>query len=232
MPLHVLNLYKEKTGCDLVEAFGMSETIGAAICNPPTKNVIGSIGIPLVGNEIRIADLSDELKDVDLGEEGELWIQSPSNAIGYWNDDVETANIFPGDGWLKTGDIVMMDDQGYIYIRGRVKEMIKASGYSVYPVEVEKYLYDHPAIAECCVIGIPHEYRGEDVKAFVILKPNWVGKITEQEIINWARDQMAVYKYPRIVEFREALPKSGTGKIMRKILKQEETNASIQRIES
>jgi acyl-CoA synthetase (AMP-forming)/AMP-acid ligase II len=136
---------------------------------------------------------------------------------------VESAETFPGDGWVKTGDIAKIDEDGFLWLCGRLKEMIKASGFSVFPAEVEKYLHMHPAIVECAVIGIPHDYRGEDVKAFVVLKPDWVGKISEQEIVDWAREQMSVYKYPRTIEFRESLPKGGTGKIMHKELRTEES---------
>lgn len=221
VPPAIVEKYRELTGCNLVEGFGMSETISATILNPLERNKLGSIGIPMVGVDIRVADLKDETKDVPIGEEGELWQRAPSVAIGYWNKPEATAETFLGDGWMKTGDIVKLDEEGYVYICGRTKELIKASGYSVFPAEVEEYLYRHPAIEECCVIGVPHEYRGEDVKAYVVLKPEWVGKITEQELVEWARGQMSVYKYPRTIEFRESLPKSGTGKIMRKILKAE-----------
>jgi len=221
VPPAIVEKYRELTGCNLVEGFGMSETISATILNPLERNKLGSIGIPMVGVDIRVADLKDETKDVPIGEEGELWQRAPSVAIGYWNKPEATAETFLGDSWMKTGDIVKLDEEGYVYICGRTKELIKASGYSVFPAEVEEYLYRHPAIEECCVIGVPHEYRGEDVKAYVVLKPEWVGKITEQELVEWARGQMSVYKYPRSIEFRESLPKSGTGKIMRKILKAE-----------
>ena len=221
VPPAIVEKYRELTGCNLVEGFGMSETISATILNPLERNKLGSIGIPMVGVDIRVVDLKDETKDVPIGEEGELWQRAPSVAIGYWNKPEATAETFLGDSWMKTGDIVKLDEEGYVYICGRTKELIKASGYSVFPAEVEEYLYRHPAIEECCVIGVPHEYRGEDVKAYVVLKPEWVGKITEQELVEWARGQMSVYKYPRSIEFRESLPKSGTGKIMRKILKAE-----------
>ncbi len=129
--------------------------------------------------------------------------------------------------WLKTGDIVKMDEEGYLWLCGRTKELIKASGFSVYPAEVEDFLYRHPAITECCVIGVPHDYKGEEIKAFIVLKSEYEGKVTEQELINWAKGQMSAYKYPRIIEFRKTLPKSGTGKILRKILKAEEEKASL-----
>jgi acyl-CoA synthetase (AMP-forming)/AMP-acid ligase II len=221
VPAVVVEKYRTLTGCNLVEGFGMSETISATILNPLERNKLGSIGIPMVAVDIRVADLKDESKDVALGEEGELWQRAQSVGIGYWNNPEASAETFLGDGWMKTGDIVKLDEEGYVYICGRTKELIKASGYSVFPAEVEEYLYHNPAIAECCVIGVPHEYRGEDVKAYVVLKPEWVGRITEQELVEWARGEMSVYKYPRTIEFRETLPKSGTGKIMRKILKAE-----------
>ncbi len=222
VPPTVVEKYQELTGCNLVEGFGMSETISATILNPLDRNKLGSIGVPMPAVEIRVVDLKDDSRQVDLGEEGELWQKGPSIAIGYWNKPEATAETFLGDSWMRTGDIVKVDDEGYVFICGRTKELIKASGYSVFPAEVEEYLYHHPAIAECVVIGIPHDYRGEDVKAFVVLKPEWVGKITEEEMVEWSRSELSVYKYPRTIEFRETLPKSGTGKIMRKILKAEE----------
>jgi acyl-CoA synthetase (AMP-forming)/AMP-acid ligase II len=157
-----------------------------------------------------------------MGEEGELWVHDNSVAVGYWNKPEDTAESFPAPGWIKTGDIARIDEDGFVWLCGRLKEMIKASGYSVFPAEVEEYLYKHPAISECAVIGVPHDYRGEDVKAFVVLKPDWEGKVTEEELVAWAREQMSVYKYPRTIEFRKELPKGGTGKILRKILKAEE----------
>jgi len=222
VPPVVVEKYQSMTGCNLVEGFGMSETISATILNPLDRNKLGSIGVPIVAVDIRVVDLKDDTKEVAMGQEGELWQKAPSVAIGYWNKSEASAETFLGDSWMRTGDIVKVDEEGYVFICGRTKELIKASGYSVFPAEVEEYLYHHPAIGECVVIGVPHEYRGEDVKAFVVLKTEWVGKITEEGLVEWARGEMSVYKYPRTIEFRDTLPKSGTGKIMRKILKAEE----------
>ncbi len=209
-------------GILLAEGYGMSETVATVCQTIPRWIKPGSIGFPFSGVDIRIVDPTDDTRDLPIGEEGELWIRDNSVAVGYWNNPEATAEAFPGDGWIKTGDIARIDEDGFVWLCGRLKELIKASGYSVFPAEVEEYLYKHPAIAECAVIGVPHDYRGEDVKAFVSLKPDWIGKVTEEELIAWAREQMSVYKYPRTIEFREELPKSGTGKIMRKILKAEE----------
>jgi ferredoxin--NADP+ reductase len=162
--------------------------------------------------------VTDILKEIiDRGEEIDLVV-----AIGYWNKPEATAESFPAPGWVRTGDIAKIDEDGFIWLCGRLKEMIKTSGFSVFPAEVEEYMYKHPAVLECAVVGTPHEYRGEDVKAFVVLKPEYVGKVSEQELVEWAREQMSVYKYPRIIEFRDSLPKTGTGKILRKELKAEE----------
>lgn len=221
LPTAVQQKYLDR-GILLAEGYGMSETVATVCQTIPRWIKPGSIGFPFSGVDIRIVDPSDDTKDVPLGEEGELWIRDNSVAVGYWNRPEETAEAFPGDGWIKTGDIARIDEDGFVWLCGRLKELIKASGYSVFPAEVEEYLYKHPAIAECAVIGVPHDYRGEDVKAFVTLRPEWVGKITEDELVAWAREQMAVYKYPRTIEFRDSLPKSGTGKIMRKILREEE----------
>lgn len=227
LPQALFNQYKEIFGVELQDGFGMSETMAYTICNSSGYSKVGSIGIPCPLVDIRITSLNDESREAAIGEEGELWQRGPSIAVGYWNSPEATAETFVKSAdsdffWLKTGDIVRMDEDGFLWLCGRTKEMIKVSGFSVYPAEVEEYLYHHPAISECCVIGIPHEYKGEEVKAFVVLKPDYAGKVTADEIIDWAKEEMSAYKYPRVIEFRELLPKSGTGKIMRKILKAEE----------
>lgn len=221
LPISLSNKYGAM-GITLQEGYGMSETTATTTFNPIDINRIGSIGLPVPQCDVRIADLNDLNRDVAIGEEGELWVKSPSSGIGYWNNPEGSEETFLGDGWVRTGDIVKMDEEGFVYVCGRLKEMIKSSAYSVFPAEVEQYMYAHPAIMECCVIGVPHERKGEEVKAFVVLKPDFVGKITEQELIDWAKGQMAPYKYPRTVEFRDNLPKGNTGKVMRKDLKAEE----------
>ncbi|NLV16710.1 MAG: AMP-binding protein [Syntrophomonadaceae bacterium] len=220
LPPNIQQKY-EDIGLRLAEGYGMSETMSTMTWNPFDRIKQGTVGIPIAHVEVRIADKDNIEKNVPLGEQGELWVRGPSVAAGYWNKPEETAETFV-EGWIRTGDIATMDEDGYVTLNGRLRELIKASGYSVFPAEVETYLYQHPAILECCVIGVFHEYRGEDVKAFVVLEPEWVGKITEEELVAWAREQMSVYKYPRTIEFRDELPKSGTGKIMRRILKAEE----------
>ncbi len=209
-------------GISLTEGYGMSETTATTVMNPIGANVFGSIGLPSPQMDIRIADISDLSRDVAIGEEGELWVKGESNGIGYWNNPEATAETFLEGGWVRTGDIVKMDEKGYIYICGRLKEIIKVSAYSVFPAEVEQYMFAHPAIMDCCAIGIPHETKGEEVKAFVVLKPDYAGKISEEEIIEWAKGQMAHYKYPRTIEFRSSLPKGNTGKVERKVLVAEE----------
>lgn len=221
LPQAVFNKYKD-LGITLFEGYGMSETTATTVFNPSNAVKLGSIGLPVPQVDLRIADINDLSKDVAIGEEGELWVKSPSSGIGYWNNPEGSTETFLGDGWVRTGDIVKMDENGYLYICGRLKEMIKSSAYSIFPAEVEEYMYAHPAVMECCVIGVPHETKGEEVKAFIVLKPDWKGKLPEEELIEWAKGQMAPYKYPRTIEYRDSLPKGNTGKIMRKDLKEEE----------
>ncbi len=221
LPQSVFNKYKEM-GITLFEGYGMSETTATTVFNPSDAVKLGSIGLPVPQVDLRIADINDLSKDVGIGEEGELWVKCPSCGIGYWNNPEGTEETFLGDGWVRTGDIVKMDEDGYLYICGRLKELIKSSAYSIFPAEVEEYMYAHPAIMECCVIGVPHELKGEEVKAFVVLKPDWQGKISAEELIEWAKNQMAPYKYPRHIEFRNSLPKGPTGKVARREIKEEE----------
>lgn len=221
LPQAVFNKYKD-LGITLFEGYGMSETTATTTFNPCERVKLGSIGMPVPGVELRIANLKDLDQDCGIEEEGELWIKFTSCGVGYWNNADASAETFLEDGWVRTGDIVKMDEDGYLFFCGRLKELIKSSAYSVFPAEVEEYLYAHPAVMECCVIGVPHEYKGEEVKAFIVPKPDHADKITADEIIEWAKGQMAPYKYPRIVEFRSTLPKGNTGKVMRKELKAEE----------
>ncbi len=221
LPVNIANRY-QAMGINLFEGYGMSETTATTVCNAVDVNLFGSIGMVCPNMDIRVADVTDISRDVGIGEEGELWVKGDSNGIGYWNNPEATAETFLPGGWVRTGDIVKVDEKGFVYICGRLKEMIKVSAYSVFPAEVEEYMYAHPAIMECCAIGVPHETKGEEIKLFVVLKPDFVGKVTEEEIIDWAKGQMANYKYPRHIEFRDSLPKGNTGKVLRKDLVAEE----------
>ncbi|MBA7538557.1 Long-chain-fatty-acid--CoA ligase [subsurface metagenome] len=204
------------------EGYGLSETSsqGGAI-TPLSRAKPGFIGIPNISTDIKIVGLETGLKEVNPGEEGEIIIKGPSMMTGYWNKPEETKEALR-DGWLYTGDIGKMDEEGYVAIVGRKKELIKCSGYSVFPTEVEELLYKHPAVAEVAVIGIPDPYRGEAPKAFIVIKPEYKGKIKEEEVVEWAKDNMATYKRPRIVEFRDELPKSAAEKVLRRVLVKEE----------
>ncbi len=203
------------------EGYGLTETLTGGVNTPIPHRKQGFIGIPFLSTDVKIVDLETGSKEVNLGEEGEVVIKGPCVMKGYWNKPEDTKQQLKG-GWLYTGDIGKMDEEGYLAIVSRKKELIKCSGYSVFPSEVEDLLYQHQAIAEVSVIGIPDPYRGETPKAFVVLKPEYRGKVGEADLIEWAKDNMAPYKRPRVVEFRNELPKSGAGKILRRILVEEE----------
>ena len=209
-------------GAIIGEGYGLSETIsqGGAI-TPLHRYKPGFLGIPQL-NHIKIMDLQTGTREMGPNEEGEITIKGPAVMLGYWNKPEETKQVLR-DGWLYTGDIGMMDEEGFIRLMGRKRELIKCSGYSVFPAEVEDLLYRHPAIKEATVIGVNDPYRGETPKAFIILKPDYAGKISEEEILGWCKENMAAYKRPRFLEFRTELPKSAAGKILRRILVEEET---------
>jgi long-chain acyl-CoA synthetase len=189
--------------------------------NPLTPDglVKEGVGIPFPDTDVRIVDLESGTRDVPMGAEGELIVRGPQVMKGYWNQPEETAATIR-DGWLHTGDIARMDEDGYLYIVERKKDMIIASGFNVYPREVEEVLYMHPAILEAAVIGVPDPYRGETVKAFVALKPG--ATATDQEIIAYCRERLAAFRVPRQVEFRKDLPKSQIGKVLRRALRDED----------
>ncbi len=201
------------------EGWGMSETTSVGISNPALAHRTGTIGVPGIDTEVRLVDLEDGLNDVGMGEPGEIIIRSPTVMKGYWNDPEETA-LQLKDGWLRTGDIGRMDEDGYITIVDRKKDMILAGDFNVYPREVDEVLRQHPKIAEAVTVGVPDPYRGETVKAYIVLKAGQ--RTTESDIIQYCKGKLAPYKVPKLVEFRDGIPKSVSGKILRKILREEE----------
>jgi fatty-acyl-CoA synthase len=216
MPAAVAQKLKSLLGLDYVEGYGMSETMAATHINPPQRPKAQCLGIPVFDVDARIVD-PVTLAQLPPGETGEIVVHAPQVMRGYWRNEAATAEAFieiDGRRFLRTGDLARVDEDGYFFMMDRLKRMINASGFKVWPAEVEALMYHHPAIHEVCVIGAQDARRGETVKAVVVLKPEHRGQLAEQDIIEWAHGHMAAYKSPRIVEFAEALPKSGTGKIM------------------
>ncbi len=208
--------FEALTGGKLVEGFGLTESLVATHANPINgENKTGSIGIPFPNVDCRIISLDDEVTVLEPNEVGELAIQSPSVMRGYHNMPTETANTVR-NGWLYTGDIAYMDDDGYFFIVDRKKELIKPSGFQVWPREVEEAIAENPKVMEVGVAGVPDAYRGETVKAWVVVKPG--ESVTEDEIRSWCKERLAPYKVPTQVEFRDELPKTTVGKILRREL--------------
>ncbi len=218
LPLEVIRDFESKTGAVIVEAYGLTETSPGAHINPFAggKRKVGSVGVPITDTECRIVDLDDGNTDVPVGEAGELLIKGPQVMKGYWNNPEETAKTLT-DGWLHTGDIAKMDEEGYFYIVDRKKDMILSGGLNVYPRDIEEVLYENPKIQEAAAIGIPHPTRGETVKAFITLKEEETA--TQEEIIEYCADRLAKFKLPTEIEFRDELPKSNVGKILKKDLR-------------
>jgi long-chain acyl-CoA synthetase len=205
------------TGGIILEGFGMTESSPVTHVNPTEgTRKVGSIGIPLPDTECRIVDLKSGENEVPVGETGELIIRGPQVMKAYLNQPSETENTLR-NGWLYTGDIAKMDDDGYFYIVDRKKDMIISSGYNVYPRDIDEVLYENPKVKEACAVGIPHPTRGEAIKAFVALKEG--ESATGQELIDFCKGKIAVYKLPTEIEFRDELPKSAVGKILRKDLR-------------
>jgi long-chain acyl-CoA synthetase len=223
--LETKNTFERVTGGKLFEGYGLSEAPTATHCNPLNgKNKEGSIGMPLPDVECRIVSLDDGSSVVGPGEVGELAIRGPQVFKGYWNMPAETANTLQADAagggpWLYTGDIARMDDEGYFYIVDRKKELIKAGGFQVWPREIEEVLASHPKVQEVGCAGIPDAYRGETVKAWIVLKPGETA--TEAELREWCQDKLAKFKVPTQIEFRNELPKTTVGKILRRELLRE-----------
>lgn len=221
LPIEVIREFEEKTGAVIVEGYGLTETCPVTHVNPfgGTRKV-GSIGLPLPDTECRIVDLEEGKTDVPAGDSGELLIRGPQVMEGYRNMPEETAQVLTEDGWLHTGDIATMDDDGYFYIVDRKKDLIIAGGYNIYPRDIEEVVYEHPKVQEACAVGIPHPSRGEAVKVFIVLKEGETSD--KEEILEFCKTKLAKYKWPSEIEFREELPKTNVGKILRKDLRAEE----------
>ncbi|GMA57155.1 long-chain acyl-CoA synthetase [Alicyclobacillus sacchari] len=221
MPVELMREFEAKTGSVVYEGFGLSEASPVTHCNStfaPRKP--GTIGLPYPSTEYKIVDLEDGVTEVPVGQLGELVIRGPQVMKGYWNMPEETARALR-DGWLYTGDIATVDEDGYVSIVDRKKDMIIASGYNIYPREVEEVLYEHPAVQEAIVVGVPDAYRGETVKAFIVRRAG--AQVTEDEIIAHCKAGLSAYKVPKLIEFRNELPKSSVGKLLRRALREEST---------
>lgn len=225
LPPEVCRQFEEKTGSIIFEGYGLSETSPVASANPTSKEgrKIGSIGFPMPSTDIKILDIDTATAELPQGEDGEIAICGPQVMQGYWNRPDETENVFreiDGKRYFLTGDIGHIDEEGYILVTDRKKDLILVGGFNVYPRDVEDILFQHPKVELAAVIGAPDEKSGEAVKAFIQLKPGETA--TEEEIMQFSKENMAGYKRPKRVEFRESLPVSNVGKILRRVLRDEE----------
>lgn len=215
MPLQVLKDFEARFRVPILEGYGLSETSPVASFNHrDLERKPGSIGTPIWGVEMRVVDQSG--KPVPTGEPGEIVIRGHNVMKGYYHRPEANAEAFRS-GWFHSGDVGRMDEDGYFYIVDRTKDMILRGGYNVYPREVEEMMMEHVAVSLVAVVGVPHDAMGEDVKAFVVLKPD--ATVSGPELVDWCRDRMASYKYPREVEIRDRLPMTATGKILKKELR-------------
>jgi long-chain acyl-CoA synthetase len=219
LPMEVAETFEKITGGRLVEGYGMTECSPVATANPLFgQRKVGTIGLPMPDTDAKIVD-QETGRSLPPGERGELAIKGPQVMLGYWNRPEETAQTIQ-DGWLHTGDVAMVDDEGYIQIVDRAKDMIAASGLKVLPREVEEVLFLHPKVQEAAVAGVPDPYRGETVKAYIVLKMGETA--TADEIKEFCRLHLAPFKVPTAVEFRMDLPKTMVGKVLRRVLVEEE----------
>ena len=221
LPVEVIRDFEQKTGAVIVEGYGLTESSPVVHINPFAggKRKVGSIGLPISDTEARIVSLDDGVTDMPVGEIGEIILKGPQVMKGYWQMPEETAGTLK-DGWLYTGDIAKMDEEGYFFIVDRKKDMIISGGLNVYPRDIEEVFYEHPKVMEATAIGIPHPSRGEQVKVFVVLNEGETA--TEKELLEYCKDKLATFKIPTMIEFREDLPKTNVGKILKKDLKAEE----------
>ncbi len=216
LPMELKRQFEEVTGCVLVEGYGLSEASPVCACNPLSgMNKEGSIGLPLPGIMMEIRALDDPDRVLPPGEKGQLVLAGPNVMAGYWNKDEESRHTIVG-GWLFTGDVGIMDEDGYVFLLDRLKDLIICGGYNVYPRMIEEAIYQHPDVVAVCVIGIPDEYRGQSPKAFVQLKPG--ASLTAEQLKDFLRDKISRIEMPKLIEFRAELPKTAVGKLSKKEL--------------
>lgn len=220
LPLDVIKEFREKTGSLIVEGYGLTESSPVTHVNPfvEGKDKAGSIGVPISDTICKIVD-PDTLELVEQGKPGELWVKGPQVMQGFWQLPEETEKALV-DGWLRTGDVATMDEEGYFYIVDRLKDMVISGGYNVYPRDIDEVFFEHPKVVEACSIGIPHETRGEAIKVFIVLKE--AETATSEEFLEYCQDKLAKYKWPVEIEMIQELPKSTVGKILRKELRKME----------
>ena len=224
MPQAVAQRLLDNYGLRYVEGYGLTETAAPSHCNPPDAPKQQCLGLPFLSTDARIVD-PETLAELPAGEQGEIVIHGPEVFQGYWQRPEATRDAFfelDGKRFFRSGDLGHVDDEGYFFLTDRLKRMINASGFKVWPAEVEALMYRHPAVAEACVIATLDAYRGQSVKAVVVLRPGMEDSVTEADMVAWCRDNMAVYKCPRSVEFVQVLPKSGSGKVMWRVLQDRE----------
>ncbi|MBO9353339.1 AMP-binding protein [Bordetella petrii] len=216
MPEAIATMLHQRYGIQYNEAYGLSETASFLHANPLQRGKRQCLGLPGPGVDSRIVD-PVTLQELPAGEVGELITCGPQVMLGYWRNEPANQQAFierDGKRFLRTGDLACVDEEGYFFMRERLKRMINASGYKVWPAEVENMMYEHDAVREACVVGMPDKKRGETVKAIVVLKPGYGGTVSEQDLVAWCRTRMAAYKVPRFIEFTDSLPKSNTGKVL------------------
>jgi fatty-acyl-CoA synthase len=228
MPQAVAQRLQDEYGLAFAEGYGLTETAAPSHINPPERAKLQCLGIPIFGVDSRVVDPLT-LAELPPGEVGEIVTRGPMVFKGYWRHPQATEAAFvtlqgdpDGPRYFRTGDLGRMDDEGYFFLTDRLKRMINASGFKVWPAEVEMLLYKHPAVQEACVIGARDAYRGETVKAVIVLRQEARGRTAAEDIAAWAREHMAAYKVPRLVEFVDALPRSGSGKVMWRLLQDRE----------
>jgi long-chain acyl-CoA synthetase len=227
LSMEILEDFEKLTGARITEGYGLAEASPATHCNPIFgKRKLGSVGLPYPDTLARIMDLETGEQVLRPGEIGELCIRGPQVMKGYWKLPQETVKTVR-DGWLYTGDIARMDEEGYFYILDIKKDMIIAGGFNIYPKDIDQVLAEHPKVTQAVAVGIPDRYRGETVKALVVLKPG--ESAAEEEILEFCRKNLAKYKVPTQVEFCQALPKSTSGKILRRMLRQQELDEELKK---
>jgi len=220
LAVETIRRWKEVVGQTIMEVYGLTEASPLSHANPwRGVQKPGSGGIPISDTDCRIVDVDTGTQEMPTGKPGEILLKGPQVTQGYYNRPEETAETIR-NGWLHTGDIGYMDDEGYLFIVDRKKDLIIAGGYNIYPRDIDEILYEHPKIQEACAVGIPHEYRGETVKAFVVVRPG--ESITPEELDAYCREKLAAYKVPKLYEFRDELPKSAVGKVLRRELREQE----------